>query len=343
MDNPDPPNSTQLEHYTQQSPRTPTNRGASSRGRGRPRGSRARGVNRSTGICAATDQPLEDHEENPVSTTRTTSQQGPKKLRWTGAMEIMMLDLYAEEVEKGKQMDNGFQNTSHRNVAQKLREAFPETEHLLDYTKCKAKLNQSFKRDYDVFVACKEASGFGWDETLCEVTASDEVWERYVAIHPNARKFWEVPYPEFCSLDKIFGSSLATGEGSRSLSQRLQVQSPPTNPNLSGNLPEQPNEPMNSPTNYVSRSHTKRDSIANAIHGLVGYINTRREEQSQHHQQRQSSTTTHLQRAMALYQEEHAQQASQTEQLQAFEIFRDNTVYWSKMRSLQTNTMYRSE
>jgi hypothetical protein len=67
-------------------------------------------------------------------------------------------------------------------VAQELRKHFPETEYLLDVNKVKSKLNQSLKRNYDTFVACKDASGFGWDKTSCEVTAADDVWERYVAV-----------------------------------------------------------------------------------------------------------------------------------------------------------------
>jgi hypothetical protein len=67
-------------------------------------------------------------------------------------------------------------------VAQELRKHFPETKYLLDANKVKSKLNQSFKRDYDTFLACKEASGFGWDETSCKVTAADDVWEQYVSV-----------------------------------------------------------------------------------------------------------------------------------------------------------------
>ena len=99
--------------------------------------------------------------DDPSLLTPTASQKGPKKLRWTGPMEVMLLKLHAQEVEKGKQADNRFQNTSHRHVAQQLREAFPETGQLLDYHKCKSKLNQHFKKDYNNFLACKEASGFG--------------------------------------------------------------------------------------------------------------------------------------------------------------------------------------
>ncbi|WAR64128.1 hypothetical protein PtB15_16B288 [Puccinia triticina] len=241
-------------------------------------------------------------------------------------MEFMMLELYVQEVEKGKRSDDGFQNTSHRNVAQQLRAAFPETKHLLDYTKCKAKLNQSFKHEYNAFVACKEASRFGWDETMCEVTASDEVWERYVAVSTyDCEEILGIPYPKYWNLDKIFSTLLATGESACLLSQRLQPQSQPADPDTSGEIIRQ-NSPSNSPTNYVSRSHTKRDLIATAIHGLVGYMNTQREQHSRRLEQRlQAVVTTHLQDAIALYQEVHAPKASQTEQLDAFAVFQDDT------------------
>ncbi|OAV92840.1 hypothetical protein PTTG_02066 [Puccinia triticina 1-1 BBBD Race 1] len=343
MHNQNPPNPTpeNSQEHQVQLPQTPNRRGSSS-GRGRPRG----GAIRHTGNCAATIRAMQqvtashqDSDSHPSAArdsrtgdvedpddqslpAPTASQKGAKKLRWTGPMEVMLLELYVQEVEKGKRADNRFQNTSHRHVAQQLREAFPEIKQLLDYNKCKSKLNQLFKKDYDTFLACKEASGFGWDETLCEVTASHDVWERYVAVHPNARKFWGVPYPEFRNLDKIFGTSLATGEGSRSLGQRLLMPSQPAEPDRPEGMEPQSDQ-NNSPTNYLSRGH-KKDSIASAISGLVGYMNTQREEHAQRIQQRAANNQSNLQRAMALYQEVHAEEASQNEQLEAFRIFRDD-------------------
>ncbi|OAW00135.1 hypothetical protein PTTG_08075 [Puccinia triticina 1-1 BBBD Race 1] len=339
MHNPTPETSQEEQVNTQQLPQTST-RG---RGRGRPRG----GAIQHTGNRAATIRAIQqvtaspresdshlsaapesgtadvEDPDEPSLQTPTASQKGSKKLRWTGPMEVMLLKLYVQEVEKGKQADNGFQNTSHRHVAQQLREVFPETEHLLDYAKCKSKLNQSFKKYYNTFLACKEASGFGWDETACEVTASHDVWERYVAVHPNARKFWGVLYPKFRNLDKIFGTSLATGKGSRSLAQQLLMPSQPVEPDRPEWVDQQ-NDQNNSPSNYLSRSH-KKDSIATAISGLVGYMNTQRKEHAQRLQQRAANNQSNLQRAMALYQEVHAEEASQTEQLEAFRIFQDNT------------------
>ncbi|WAR57442.1 hypothetical protein PtB15_8B489 [Puccinia triticina] len=136
-------------------------------------------------------------------------------------------------------------------------------------------------------------------------------------------KFWGVPYPEFRNLDKIFGTSLATGKGSRSLAQRLLMPSQPVEPDCPKGVDQQ-NDQNNSPSNYLSQSH-KKDSIATAISGLVGYMNTQCEEHTQRLQQRAANNQSNLQRAMALYQEVHAKEASQTEQLEAFRIFPDDT------------------
>ncbi|PLW42286.1 hypothetical protein PCASD_07754 [Puccinia coronata f. sp. avenae] len=217
-------------------------------------------------------------------------------------------------------------NTSHRHVAQQLREAFPETKFLLDYNTCKSKLNQSFKQDYKFFLALKEASGFGWDEISCEV-------------HPNAQKFWGVPYPEFWNLDKIFGTSLATGEASRLLSQQLLGNSQSANPNASGgsgpNGESIPNNATNSPTAYLSRSHSnsKRETTASAITSLVLYLQSLRKDFNNQLEARLSSLAAPPPvppipsitcQALQLYQEVHAPEGSQNKALEAIELFRDN-------------------
>ncbi|PLW45430.1 hypothetical protein PCANC_11892 [Puccinia coronata f. sp. avenae] len=114
---------------------TPNNNGAFSPGRGR-------------GNYAATlqaQQLPELHQDSQSSTPHNAEhedgdepvneapappnavQQVAKKLRWTGPMEVVLLELYVQEVEKGKQTNNGFQDTLHQHVAQQLRWAFPET------------------------------------------------------------------------------------------------------------------------------------------------------------------------------------------------------------------------
>lgn len=160
-----------------------------------------------------------------------------------------------------------------------------------------------------------------------------------------------MPFPEFRRLEIIFGSSAAHGDAARSVNQRIsQLQarasgitsdstqgydegpmstselSPANNLNLDGSncSPLAP-----SPSPYLSRSHHKKDSIARAIDGLVGYLEKSTQDRVDRRlapQQRlaEQSGGSNLQQAMMLYQDVHAEQASQNEALAAFKVFRND-------------------
>ncbi|KNE98893.1 hypothetical protein PSTG_07913 [Puccinia striiformis f. sp. tritici PST-78] len=253
------------------------------------------------------------------------------RLLWSGPMESMMMDLYIQAVERGKRSNSGFQSSTHKHVTRELEKNFPEVAHCITDKKVKSKLSQGFKRNYEAFLALKNASGFGWDDITGVATASTEVWERYLGSHPYARKFWGSPFPEFHKLDLIFGDIRATGENARSISQQgLQLNADLNTPGEAQPGDQtNPAPPSASPTAYLSRSHSKKDAIANALNGLVGFLQNSRS-QSEQRQQQQAATTstpsvTNLQLAMSLYQEVHAEEASQHEALSAFKIFRSDT------------------
>ncbi|KAA1112202.1 hypothetical protein PGTUg99_011808 [Puccinia graminis f. sp. tritici] len=151
--------------------------------------------------------------DHPPETTR------PKTLQWTSAMEKAAIQLYCDAALEGKRSDNGFKSDVHQHVVNKLNEQFPGSEFTI--SKCKSKLSQSFKKEYDAFLACRNASGFGWDDIRCEVTASNEVWEHFLKSHPQARRFRNQSFPEWEQLQIIFGAS-ATGDAAKSLSQRAK-------------------------------------------------------------------------------------------------------------------------
>jgi len=137
------------------------------------------------------------------STDTDTPKTGKKNLQWTGAMEKSALKLYSAAVLAGKKSDGGFKSDVHQMVAAKLNEEYPGSDFAVK--RCKSKLSQvssflpidlsifthltnwlfskkTFKKEYNAFVACKNASGFGWDEVRCEVTASNEVWENFILV-----------------------------------------------------------------------------------------------------------------------------------------------------------------
>ncbi|KAI7953440.1 hypothetical protein MJO28_005987 [Puccinia striiformis f. sp. tritici] len=318
-----------------------------SKSRGRRRGGavRSKKSNR-TATAQAMSQPLssqknnsqpneakDDIDPNNETVKLPPNEQGVRltRLLWSGPMESMMMDLYIQAVERGKRSDSGFQSSTHKHVTRELEKNFPEVAHCITDKKVKSKLSQGFKRDYKAFLALKNASGFGWDDITGVATASTEVWERYLGFHPYARKFWGSPFPEFHKLDLIFGDIRATGENARSISQQgLQLNADLNTPGEAQPGDQtNPAPPSASPTAYLSRSHSKKDAIANALDGLVGFLQNSRS-QSEQRQQQQAATTsspsvTNLQLAMSLYQEVHAEEASQHEALSAFKIFRSDT------------------
>ncbi|KNZ48959.1 uncharacterized protein VP01_52g8 [Puccinia sorghi] len=66
--------------------------------------------------------------------------------------------------------------------AQELQIFFPEVKHVLDTNRVKSKLSQSFKKEYCLFLACKDDSGFSRDEFSCELIALDNIWERILVV-----------------------------------------------------------------------------------------------------------------------------------------------------------------
>ncbi|KAI9610926.1 hypothetical protein KEM48_008585 [Puccinia striiformis f. sp. tritici PST-130] len=163
-------------------------------------------------------------------------------------------------------------------VTRELEKNFPEVAHCITNKKVKSKLSQGFKRDYNAFLALNNASGFGWDNITGVATASAEVWDCYLVSHPYTRKSWGSPFPKFHKLDSIFGNNRATGENEHSISQQgLQL-----NAHLNTPGEAQPGDQTNpappsaSPTAYLSRSQSKKDAIAIALDGLVGFLQTSR-------------------------------------------------------------------
>lgn len=57
----------------------------------------------------------------------------------------------------------------------------------------------------------KDNPGFGWDTDRQLPTAPDEVWDRYLVAHKEAKEFRYKTLPNFAELDDIFTGNTATG------------------------------------------------------------------------------------------------------------------------------------
>jgi hypothetical protein len=108
-----------------------------------------------------------------------------------------MLSFYITEVALGKKTESGFPDSSHQELAEQFRKEFPQVRDVHDFNFIKSELTQSFKRDYEAFVACKEAPGFVWDQSKHTVSASDEDWAKILEvtlIHPVFHCFHSLFY-----------------------------------------------------------------------------------------------------------------------------------------------------
>ncbi|KAA1087463.1 hypothetical protein PGT21_032066 [Puccinia graminis f. sp. tritici] len=202
---------------------------------------------------------------DPIDTDNQPEPNRSKTLQWTPSMEKAAIQLYSDAALEGKRSDNGFKSDVHQHVVNRLNEQFPGSDFTL--SKCKSKLSQSFKKEYDAFVACRNASGFGWDDIRCEVTASNKVWENFL----KARRFRNQPFPEWEQLQNIFGAS-ASGDAAKSLSQRAKegvVRGRPDEDSSSSDAVEkQDNQPRKTHTRKRIRQTTGA-AFSSAIHGLI--------------------------------------------------------------------------
>ncbi|KAH9445807.1 hypothetical protein MJO28_012335 [Puccinia striiformis f. sp. tritici] len=137
--------------------------------------------NQSTNNTQSTATTQSTNNTQSTTNTQLNSATGKKKkadsLIWTPAMEKSVIELYVKAVEAGKQGEGGFKPKVHPHVASKLLKEFPGNP--FDSTKVKSKYTQGFKKTYDAFVACKGASGFGWNEADCvKQTALERVNNR---------------------------------------------------------------------------------------------------------------------------------------------------------------------
>ncbi|KAA1110246.1 hypothetical protein PGT21_015714 [Puccinia graminis f. sp. tritici] len=232
--------------------------------------------NSKTGISSQNQPP--NSETRPEGTNSQNQPEGDnshrKNLVWTPAMEKSALDLYVKAVEEGKRCNNGFKPETHRWVATELSNEFPGSE--FTGPKVKSKLNQTFKKWYDAFVACKEASGFGWNEDQCMVTASEEVWSSFLVSHPTAKRFKNTPFPEFHELNVIVSGNAAVGalcKGTNAIEAESNQESPPDAINNGQNLPSTASQEVRSarPGVRPPRKHriSSGDRFENTVERLI--------------------------------------------------------------------------
>jgi len=121
---------------------------------------------------------------------KTTAVKEPKKCKWNEAMEDALLDFLVCEIQQGKCADNSFKAKTWEDAvplvnAVKVRVArqwklgdsaelfLQDPEAMSLNAKKILQKFENIKKDYDVFIALRDQSGFGWNEELQVPECSD--------------------------------------------------------------------------------------------------------------------------------------------------------------------------
>ena len=130
---------------------------------------------------------------------------------WTDENKKHLVDAMADEITKhGRLADNGTWKTEQLT---RITTAFNAAKGgpKYDKTQLSTQIGQ-LKKDYLIMKTLLEQSGFGYEGNTGLVTATSDVWERYVEKHKEAKKFRTKAFPLYDSLDDIYTGQLATGE-----------------------------------------------------------------------------------------------------------------------------------
>ena len=107
-----------------------------------------------------------------------TSQPSSTRMQWTDQIEICFLESYAKSSEKGLKTDSGFKAQAHQNAISAVKQDFNV---VINKDQCKAKLQQQ-KKKYKVWHVLRDQSGFGIDFETGDVSAPEEVWDKYIEV-----------------------------------------------------------------------------------------------------------------------------------------------------------------
>ncbi|KAF9493225.1 hypothetical protein BDN71DRAFT_1376645, partial [Pleurotus eryngii] len=111
------------------------------------------------------------------------------KAIWTDANDKALLDCLLEQQAAGNQGDNGWKTLVWTAAEESLKgsEERSKGSHKTA-TSCRNRF-KSLKESFLVVQVLHSLSGFDWDDQWHLVTATDDVWDKYIDKHPSAKKW----------------------------------------------------------------------------------------------------------------------------------------------------------
>ena len=134
----------------------------------------------------------------------------PSRLKWNHLMEEILCETLVEEVGKGLRADSGYKRDAWTAVEMAMKTQL----NIIASTDQLKNKYDTFKIKYKTWYHLANQSAFGRDPHTNAVTAPDEVWDRYLDKHPQAKEFRTSAKPirYEALLNTLFFDVLATGE-----------------------------------------------------------------------------------------------------------------------------------
>ncbi|EGO02801.1 hypothetical protein SERLA73DRAFT_158569 [Serpula lacrymans var. lacrymans S7.3] len=165
-------------------------------------------------ISSMKNRLLANKENQPPSQqSQSPAPKEPQNAKWTSEDDATLVDKLKEAQMEGNQPDNNFKKPAFVAAAVVLVQSHktsggaPKT-----FTNCSQNWG-TLKAMCLVVQQLRELSGFGWDDTRKKVTAEEDVWDNYIASHPEAKPWRTNPFPLYDDIIGLIDGRYATGEG----------------------------------------------------------------------------------------------------------------------------------
>lgn len=134
-------------------------------------------------------------------------------VNWDHDKNSFLLNCLQNAINERKQSNNGWKRDTWRRITFQLNARFG-----VNYTYDQLKNNwQNLRKKYILVKDIRSQSGFGWDNEKMIATATDEVWDAYIASHPKAKLWRNQAFPHYDRLHSLLDGKTGTRDCSITL------------------------------------------------------------------------------------------------------------------------------
>ncbi|GAB2285066.1 hypothetical protein Dimus_039692 [Dionaea muscipula] len=128
----------------------------------------------------------------------------PDPATWTASEERVFIHLMVNEVDKGNRSSTTFSRKGWKHIELEFHE---RTNKRYSISQFRNKFNQ-LRRRYQDFGKLIRQPGFSYNPVVNSVIAPDNVWESYIKVNKNAKRFRRKGFPYYNELGVIFDEPL---------------------------------------------------------------------------------------------------------------------------------------